>query len=139
VRRAAAAARRRGAAPFVVVLGAHADAVAPGARRTDGVTLVRHAGWAEGLASSLAAGVRAADALAPRDGVLVTLGDQPLVDAAALGRLLDAFAGPASVVAAEYAGTVGAPAIVGRDHLDDLLRLSATPGPASGSAPTRSW
>lgn len=125
VRRAAAAALAAGARPVVVVLGAHADAVRPALEGLAGVAAVTHAAWAEGLASSLAAGVRALLDAAPCDGVLLTLADQPLVDAAALRSLLDRFDEAHRVVAAAYAGTVGAPAVIGREHLADLLATLA--------------
>jgi CTP:molybdopterin cytidylyltransferase MocA len=60
--------------------------------------------------------------------VLVTLADQPLVDAAALARLLDAFAGGARVVAARYADALGAPALFGREHLPALHALEGDHG-----------
>jgi len=129
VRRAAVAAVDAGASPVFVVLGARADEVERALDGLAGVTLLRHEGWAEGLASSLAAGVRAAAADASCDGVLLTLADQPLVDAAALRTLLDAFGPARRIVAAEYAGTVGAPAVIGREHLDDLVvRLTGDAG-----------
>ena len=61
-----------------------------------------------------------AAATPPPDAVLVTLADQPLVDAAALRGLLHAFAGGHRLVAAAYAGTVGVPAVFGREHLGGL-------------------
>jgi CTP:molybdopterin cytidylyltransferase MocA len=128
VRRAAAAALAVGADPVLVVLGAHALAVAPALDDLPGLRLMTHEGWAQGLASSLATGIRALGELASRDGVLVTLCDQPLVDGPALRALLAAFDGPRSIVAAEYDGTVGVPAVVGRDHLGELLQLSGDAG-----------
>ncbi|HEY0779571.1 MAG TPA: nucleotidyltransferase family protein [Gemmatirosa sp.] len=126
VRRAVRAAVDAGARPVVVVLGARAAEIAPALDGVAGIDVITHARWADGLGASLAAGLRALDAGsgsagsgdAPTDGVLLTVCDQPLVDARALGALIDAFAGPATAVAAEYAGTLGVPAVIGRDHLD---------------------
>jgi CTP:molybdopterin cytidylyltransferase MocA len=128
VRRAAAAAAATGANPIVVVLGAHAAEVTPALAGLAGVTVVTHDEWSRGLASSLAAGVRTAAAAAACDGLLVTLCDQPLVDAAALRALLAAFDGPRSIVAAEYEGTVGVPAVIGRAYFDELTQLSGDAG-----------
>ncbi|GJG86131.1 hypothetical protein tb265_13120 [Gemmatimonadetes bacterium T265] len=130
VRRAVRAAVDAGARPVVVVLGAHADAVAPALDGVAGVRVVVHARWRDGLGASIAAGVRALDgaAGAALDGVLVAVCDQPLVDAEALGALLAAFGGPGAVVAAAYADTLGVPAVVGRDHLDALRTLAGDAG-----------
>ena len=131
VRRAAEAARDAGTRPVVVVLGAGADAIAPTLDALSGVQVHVHADWADGLASSLGAGLRALDETAgddPCDGVLVTLGDQPLVDAEALCRLLAAFAAGARIVAARYADALGAPAVFGREHLPALCALEGDHG-----------
>jgi molybdenum cofactor cytidylyltransferase len=127
LRRAALAAVQAGARPVVVVLGAHAPQVAPALDGLDDVTVVVNAEWPTGLASSLGAGLRALGS-ASCDAALVTLADQPLVDAADLRRLLAAFGAPARVVAAEYDGTLGVPAIFGREHFAELLALTGDAG-----------
>lgn len=128
VRRAARAATEIGASPVVVVLGAHADLVAPALDGLAGLTVVPNAAWRSGLASSLAAGVRAAlDDLAV-DAVLVSLADQPLVDAGALRRLVAAYPGAHGVVASAYGDALGVPALFARAHADALLALSGDAG-----------
>ena len=133
VRRAARAALDAGAAPVVAVLGADADAVRAALAGLPGVRTVVNAQWATGLASSLAAGIGAVlgdgahDAEA-RDGVLVLLADQPLVDADALRRLLQAFDAGHRVVASSYAGTLGVPAVFGREHLAALQAIGGDRG-----------
>lgn len=134
VRRAARAALGAGARPVVVVLGARAEEVAPALDGLAGVEVVVCAEWARGLSASLAAGLDAVERAAgraprdPLDGVLLTVCDQPLVDAAALGAVLAAFGGPGSAAAAEYGGTVGVPAVVGRAHLPTLRALTGDAG-----------
>jgi len=128
VRRAAVAAVAAGAAPVVVVLGAHAAAVAPVLTGVPGVTVMTHEGWAEGLASSLAAGLHTLTSMAACDGVLITLADQPLVDATALRALRAAFDDTRRLVVAEYGGAIGVPALVGREHLGELLQLPGDAG-----------
>lgn len=67
--------------PLVVVTGAHAAEVEAA---LDGlaVAIERHAGWAEGIGSSLAAGIRrVAAGFADASGALLCLADQPLLDA----------------------------------------------------------
>ncbi len=109
VRRAAAAAVSAGAAPVVVVLGAHADAILA---RVDlhGAEPVVCARWAEGQAASLQTGLAA---LHGEQRVLVTLGDQPLVGADVVARM--AAEPPGSRAA--YGGAPGHPAVLGPEQL----------------------
>ena len=84
-------------------------------------------GWAAGmghvLASSLA---RAADGW---QAVVVLLGDQPLVPAAAVARVVEAWrAGAGPVVTATYGGRPGHPKLFDRSLLPDLLRLAGDAG-----------
>lgn len=129
VRRAARAAREAGASPVIVVLGADAASIAQALGGLSSTITVTNERWCDGLASSLATGIREAQRLdAECDGALVTTADQPLVDGAALRRLLDAFGDGARLVAAEYSGTIGAPAVIGREHFDTLLALEGDAG-----------
>lgn len=135
VARAAQAALAAGADPVVVVIGGAADAVRAAVSRLP-VTVVANEAWADGMGTSVAAGVRALLAReTPPAAVLLTLVDQPLVNDAALGRLVDAWAyadarahDDATIAAAQYASTVGVPAIFGRAHFDALCALPAGAG-----------
>ncbi len=128
VRRIAAAAVEAGAGPVVVVLGANAAMIAPALSGLVSVTTVVNREWSKGLASSLAAGLSALLEDGPCDAVLVTLADQPLVDAAALRRLVAAFDGERRIVASAYDDTIGVPAVFAREHVDDLMRLTDDAG-----------
>ncbi len=128
VRRAAQLAHEAGASPVVVVLGARAPEVRAALDGLPDLIVVDHEAWAEGMASSLAAGVRALAARDDVDGALLAPCDQPRVGAAELAALLARFAAGASLVAAEYAGTVGAPAVVARAHFGALLALRGDRG-----------
>jgi CTP:molybdopterin cytidylyltransferase MocA len=141
VRRAARAALEAGAAPVVVVVGAGAAEVRAALAGLPDVDVVENADWADGMASSLAAGLRVLEH-AGVAGALLTLADQPRVQARDLSALLAAFAAGAGVAAAEYAGTVGAPAVVGRARFAELLALRGDRGAGGwlrglGSAVTR--
>lgn len=127
VRHAALAALEAGADPIVVVLGSDAARIAP-ELNIPSVEIVINEEWSSGLASSLAAGLRAITAKHSCDAVIVTLADQPLVDAAALGRLISAFDAKHRIVAAAYAGTIGVPAIFGSEHIPELLLLKGDLG-----------
>ncbi|MER5945731.1 nucleotidyltransferase family protein [Streptomyces sp. NPDC001904] len=106
--------RAGGCGPLHVVLGAAAADVRERAV-LDGCALVDNPGWADGMGSSLRAGLAsltATDAAA----ALVLLVDQPGIGAAAVARVREAFRSPASLVAAAYDGERGHPVLFGRDH-----------------------
>ncbi len=128
VRRIAAAAVEVGATPVVVVLGANAEMIAPVLLDLASVTTVVNREWSKGIASSLAVGLSAVLNNAPCDAVLVTLADQPLVDAPALRRLIAAFDAERRIVASAYNNIIGVPAVFAREHLDDLMRLTGDAG-----------
>lgn len=128
VAHAAETALAAGAAPVVVVLGARAGEIRPALSHLSGVTTVINAGWESGLASSLTTGLRAALRDTTWDGVLALLADQPLVDAAMLGRIITEFGGGARVVATGYGGMPGVPALFGREHVPELLGLTGDTG-----------
>jgi CTP:molybdopterin cytidylyltransferase MocA len=122
-----AAAAATGARP-IVVLGAHALRLRSALRRSSQpCVVVENARWREGLGSSLRVGVAA---VPPRsDAVLIVLADQPLVDAAALRRLVDAWRRrPRFPAAAAYAGRLGVPAIVPRRLWAPLRELEGDVG-----------
>lgn len=94
------------------------------------VEIVIHAGWAEGMGSSLRAGVAAAEQRFPGIGALVvTTCDQPRVEPRTLRQLAEACHGPThSLAACAYAGAVGVPAAFQRRHFPALLALSGDHG-----------
>ena len=128
MRRAAKAALDAGARPVVVVLGADAPMIAPELSRLRHVRTVINTHWSTGLASSLSTGLRALMELAGCDAVLVTLVDQPNVDAAALKKLIAAFDSEHRIVASAYSGTIGVPAVFGCEYVKDLMRLEGDTG-----------
>ena len=120
-----------GCSPVIVVLGAHAERIEPLLDRST-VTIVQHDGWANGMGSSIAAGVEALAQGEPPAGVVLTTCDQPGITAAVIARLIDGFDGtPGRRVAAEYAGTVGVPALFERSLLPELARLEGDRGARS--------
>jgi molybdenum cofactor cytidylyltransferase len=108
------AARSAADIPIVVVLGAQSLRLRALLRRHGGpVRVVVNARWQAGLSTSLKAGLAAI----PRNaaGALVTLVDQPDVDAACLRRLIAAWRRrPLVPAAARYEGRAGVPAILPR-------------------------
>lgn len=128
VTRAAAAASGAGLDPVIVVLGSDAGKIAAAlAELPEVISVVNHS-WKSGIASSLALGISTALDCADCDGVLVLLADQPLVDAAAVARLVHAFSSEARIAASGYGNVIGVPALFGREHLPALMRLTGDDG-----------
>ncbi len=98
-----------GCDPVVVVLGAAVVDV-PGAD-----AVVVNDGWAEGMGSSLRAGLDA-PGLAGCGAVVVLLVDQPGIRTTAVRRLLAAYEGGADLAQATYAGERSHPVLLGRRH-----------------------
>lgn len=115
-----------GLAPVLVVLGAHAaavrDAAALGAAR-----IVDCPHWAEGQSASLRAGVAAA-AAAGADGVVVVLGDQPLIAPEAVRRVVAAAGPDVDAVRASYDGRPGHPTLVMASMFDAVADLTGDRG-----------
>jgi len=96
-----------------VVVGSEAAAVR---RALDGLPacFVENEQWAEGLSSSLAAGIRAL----PQgfDAIVIGLGDQPSVDREVIRRVIDRWRETARpIVSARYHGVRGHPVLLARE------------------------
>ncbi len=126
LQRVLASANEVTASAITVVVGAHAaDIVAALPPGRAGVLVNRE--WREGIASSLRAAVRALPGAC--DGVLVLLADQPLVAAPALNRLISAWRRrPRRIVASQYEGVTGVPAIFPRWCFSELCALRGDQG-----------
>jgi len=111
---------------LIVVLGAGAAQLAPLLKHSPGSVVVNRQ-WREGLASSIRAGVAR---LPPTcAGVMLVLADQAAVTTDDLKRLAGTWRRrPRCVVAALYAGTIGAPAIFPRSSFTDLASLRGDSG-----------
>ncbi|MEY2879037.1 MAG: hypothetical protein RLZZ15_1417 [Verrucomicrobiota bacterium] len=127
--RAVRAALASEAWPVVVVLGAHAEKIRPLLARLP-VLVADNPAWAEGMASSIRAGVALARQFSRRlDGVLVALCDQPAFSADTVARLVGArHASGASIVAARYGGRCGAPALFAAENFPALVALTGEEG-----------
>ena len=107
-----------GCAPLVVVSGA----TAVGDLAPDVVT-VHNSAWAEGMGTSLRAGLAALDSY-PVDVVVVALVDQPWLGPEAVRRLLTARSGGAAVAVATYDGRRGNPVLLGREVWPGVAALA---------------
>ena len=114
VEHAALTLREGGCGPIHVVLGAAADQVRAKAE-LPGCVLVDNPDWAEGMGSSLRAGLTSLAGTGAQAAV-VLLVDQPGIGAAAVARVVAAHRSPDSLVSAAYAGRRGHPVLFGADR-----------------------
>ncbi|MDW6059120.1 nucleotidyltransferase family protein [Streptomyces sp. FXJ1.4098] len=116
VEHAVRALREGGCEPVHIVLGAAAEAVRAKAE-LPGCTLIDNPDWAEGMGSSLRAGLASlADTRAGAGAALVMLVDQPGIGAAAVARVAAAYDGPSCLASAVYGGRRGHPVLFGAER-----------------------
>ena len=115
--------------PVVVVLGAEIERSATEIEGL-GVTTCLNANWRSGMSSSISVGLAGLTEISPDlDAVLISLCDQPLVDAEMLNRFGQKFATTnADVIAAAYNGITGVPALFSRELFGELSRLDGDKG-----------
>jgi len=123
VTRAAQAALAAGLSPVVAVTGNRAEEVE--AALPPGLAAVRNSAWAEGMTTSLAAGIAALPA--DIDGAFVLLADMPRLGAAHLRRLAAAFV-PGAICVPVKDGRRGNPVLFARDFFGEILALSGDHG-----------
>lgn len=124
--RATNAALASRATSVTVVLGheaEQAEALLAGRK----ISLVRNADYAQGLSTSLRAGIQA---LPPdTDAAIVLLADMPRISAAHVDRLIDAFdARQPSIVVPQHAGRRGNPILWPREFFPRMLTVSGDKG-----------
>jgi molybdenum cofactor cytidylyltransferase len=127
VRIAAEQALASRAAPVIVVTGHEREKVEAALAGLP-VRFAHNAGYAEGLGSSLRAGIAAVPKEA--DGVIVCLGDMPQVDAQLIDKLLAAFDPEkgALVVVPSIGGRRGNPVVWARRFFADLMTVQGDIG-----------
>jgi molybdenum cofactor cytidylyltransferase len=127
VRIAAEEALASRAKPVIVVTGHQRDEVAAALKGLP-VQFVHNPDFAQGLGTSLRAGIAAVPAEA--DGVIVCLGDMPQVDARLIDRLIAAFDPDrgALVVVPTFEGKRGNPVLWSRRFFPDLMAVEGDVG-----------
>lgn len=111
---------------LLVVVGHRADEVAAALSRL-GVRTVRNPDFADGMASSVKAGVRAAGT--DTDGLMIALGDQPHVPVEVHDAVLAAFrSSSAPIVAPTIAGDSGHPIVFDISLRDEMLGFDPAQG-----------
>lgn len=116
-------------APVVVVLGAHAAQIR--AQLDDSrVLIAENPDWRDGMGGSLRAGLRALLAAHPEiSAAIFLLCDQPLMSTNTLSILVATHERTGcAIVASEYGGACGVPALFARAFFPELLALDGTNG-----------
>jgi CTP:molybdopterin cytidylyltransferase MocA len=122
--------RAAGASPVFVVLGANRQVIESRVDFAD-ATIIVNDDWAEGMASSIRAGVSTAEKEATdASGLLLMVCDQPRVTTEYLRSLICTFAVQQgqTAIASVYAGARGIPAIFPREAIADLYALRGDTG-----------
>jgi molybdenum cofactor cytidylyltransferase len=128
--RAVRIAGESGASPVITVLGAHFAEVSAAIPQGDSIHVLNE-DWEQGIASSIHAGLRALDAVAPQSpGVLLMTCDQPRLTSRHPRALLESFLEQSdpTIIASAYAATVGVPAVFPRAAFPMLLELHGDQG-----------
>ena len=125
VRRIAAIALGSGADPIVVVTGHEAAEITAALRGLD-VTLIHNPDYADGLSSSLRAGLSALPS--GIDGALILLGDMPEVQTSVLSDLMAAFTGESAICVPVRHGRKGNPVLWGRSYFAEMRELTGDVG-----------
>jgi CTP:molybdopterin cytidylyltransferase MocA len=121
INRALGTLRDGGCAPLVVVIGAAAAEVRAKADLGD-VIIVENTGWADGMGSSLRAGLAALGPTAATAAV-VMLVDTPGITADAV-RTVAAHTAPDALALATYHDQDGHPVLLGRDHWPGVVEVA---------------
>jgi molybdenum cofactor cytidylyltransferase len=125
VRRVAATAIASGAEPVIVVTGHEAASVNAALRGLD-VTIVANPDYAEGLSTSLRAGLRVLPA--GIDGALILLGDMPEVEGSVLRALMAALTDASAICVPVRHGRIGNPVLWGRSYFAEMMQLAGDKG-----------
>ncbi len=108
-----------------VVLGAHNQSIQAQTDLTACTVILNH-DWNNGLGSSITAGITYFESMSLHyDAVLITLADQPLIDYKYLNRMVELWqADSEKIITTHYQSRSGVPAIFGKEHFNDLLKLN---------------
>lgn len=115
--------------PIVVVLGANHELILPEII-INPIHIVVNKEWAEGMASSIRAGINAILELRPKlRSVLILLCDQPYVSTDQINKLVEAsHITKKSIIISQYEDSAGVPALFNKEHFLDLRHLKGKEG-----------
>ncbi len=127
VTRVANAISASSAAPVIAVVGHQSDKVRE-ALRSEAIQFAENRKYADGLSTSLAAGIAALPS--DIDGVLICLGDMPRVSAANIDRLIAAFdpLEGRAICVPTYNGKQGNPILLARRFFGEMVEITGDRG-----------
>jgi molybdenum cofactor cytidylyltransferase len=108
--------------PVVIVLGANAEQVCPEVKQLS-VRVVKSRDWACGMSASIKSGIELLNNLPQKiEAVVITLCDQPFVSPQLIDQLVNTYYSTNKpIVACEYAGILGVPALFSQSFFQNLL------------------
>ena len=129
IRRAASHLANSACNPVVVVLGSDADACELEFSGVN-INVCINPDWASGMGSSLRTGLRRLlEIESDISAVVVTLCDQPHISAEIINDLMAEYCRiRPSIVASEYNGISGVPALFSREMFDEIYKLEGAEG-----------
>jgi len=115
--------------PIAVVLGAYASRLKPELSQFP-VQVVENPYWTEGMSSSIRAGIKAISTTPKKmDAVVLVLCDQPFISSQIINQLVETYYSTGKpVVASEYVGTLGVPALFNHTFFSKLTTLKGGEG-----------
>lgn len=123
VRRAARTIIEAGFSTLHVVVGDQSAGVIRALQSLD-ISICENPHWAQGIGTSIRAGVRSIRAAHPNaDGILIALTDQPGIAGSHFTELRSRFESDNHAVGSSYQDATGVPAIFGRAYFEDLMGL----------------
>jgi molybdenum cofactor cytidylyltransferase len=132
IRRAVEVSLEADFSPIIVVLGAFSMEIS---QELDGLPLhiANNDQWQFGMGTSIRAGMDKLlrverDEQISTEGAALMVGDQPLVTSPLLEELSQTFFAHGGIVASAYSGTLGVPAIFGREFYEELRAFPAEHG-----------
>ena len=112
----------------LVVLGANASIIEP-TIKSEPVQLIHNSDWQAGMSSSINCGLTTLLKTTPQlQSVILMLCDQPFADTSIINQLIQASANNKHLVACNYNGTIGVPALFDKSHFEELLALEGNEG-----------
>jgi molybdenum cofactor cytidylyltransferase len=132
IRHMAEVAIKSGCQSVGVVLGAYADSIAPHLVNLDS-QIIHNEQWQTGMASSIQCGLHEMVTIAPKlDAIILMVCDQPFVCPNLIHQLIDKYhATTLPIVASEYAGVLGVPALFHQALFPELASLQGDVGAKS--------
>jgi molybdenum cofactor cytidylyltransferase len=130
--RAIGAAVKGGCRPVVVVVGSDADAVTVATSDT-AISIMENPDWANGIGTTIRAGVQHVQELAPdAEAIIILVCDQPLVNDQTVANLIERWVETRKpIVASSYSDTLGVPALFDSSCFGELLQLRGDTGAKS--------